>query len=201
MASPDPGMDVSLLIWSTLVAGFALVAAGVPLSSFALFGLLADVTERSGVPWWVGGAVAGAATALGHGASYLFFAHLGRPVLSFLAARVPQLVVPVDRLRLVLAHDWAWATLLFLRWVGFGYAQVFWALAMAAIRRPVLLGLLLINDFLWALVWTYAVAGLLEAVPGTAEWVTPGAALLLVLSLVGGAWGVYRHLRRTARRS
>lgn len=194
-------MDVSLLIWSTLVAGFALVAAGVPLSSFALFGLLADVAERSGVPWWVGGAVAGAATALGHGATYLFFAHFGQPVLSVLAARVPQLVVLMDRLRLVLAHDWAWAILLSLRWVGFGYAQVFWILATAAIRRPVLLGLLFLNDFLWALSWTYAAAYLLEAVPGAAEWVTPWATVLLVLSLAGGAWEVYRHLRRTARKS
>lgn len=177
--------------------GFALLAAGVPLSSVALFGLLADVAGQRGVPWWVAGIEAGVATILGHGASYLFFAHFGQPALSILTTKAPHLLAVVDRLRLVLAGDRPWLALLALRWIGLGYAQLFWLLATMGINRPALLGLLFLNDLVWALVWTYGAAGFLDAVPWVGGWLTTGAALLLILSAVGGAWAVYRQFRRS----
>ncbi|GAB6876643.1 hypothetical protein JCM13210_13700 [Thermaerobacter litoralis] len=197
MAPPDSGTDTCVWTWSALAMGFALLAAGVPGSSLGLFGLLADVAEQKGVPWWVAGAMAGAATVMGHGASYLFFAHFGQPVLSALSTKIPHLGVAVHRLRLLLAQDRPLLALLALRWVGLGYTQVFWLLATAGIGRPSWLGLLFLNDWLWALIWTYMAAGLVRTVPGAGEWLVPGAAALVVFSLVAGAWGVVRYLRRS----
>lgn len=191
----DRVTDPYLWTWPALVVGFALLAAGVPVSSLGLFGLLADVSERNGIPWWVAGAIAGTATVMGHGVSYLFFAHVGPPLLSVLSTRIPHVGVAVHRLRRLLAQDRPWPALLTLRWVGLGYAQVFWVLATAAIHRPSWLGLLFLNDLLWALVWTYVAAGLLRTVAGAAEWLVRGAAVLLVFSLAVGTWWIVEHLR------
>lgn len=199
MVSPDAGTEVWLWNWWGLALGFALLAMGIPLSSPGLFGLLAHVMGQD-FPWWVAGAVAGGATVLGHAASYLVFARFGQPILAALAARIPPLGLSVDRLRSLLADTRAWLAVLALRWVGLGYAQVFWVLATAGTRQPALLGLLFLNDVIWAFLWTYGAAGLLAGVPGARRWLAPGAAALVVLSFLGGAWAVYRWLARTARR-
>ncbi|BDG59568.1 hypothetical protein [Caldinitratiruptor microaerophilus] len=203
MALPEwaAGLPPWAASWAGLATGFALLAAGFPLSSLALFGLLAGTAAQSGTPWWVAGTLAGAATALGHGASYAVFARLGPPFLQAVAAWIPALAVPVGSLRLVLARRRPWLPLFLLRWVGLGYTQVFWVLGATGGGRPALLAFLLLNDLVWGLVWAYGSVDLVVAAPPIGRWLTLGALALLAMSLVAGSWQFYRSRRRPDRTS
>lgn len=190
-----PESTAGLPGWTVLASGFALLAAGFPLSSLALFGFLAVWAMKTHTPWWAAGVLAGTATALGHVASYVAFARLGPSLLHLAIHRVPILAGPVSRLRLILASRQPWPSLLLLRWVGVGYAQVFWVLGALGIGGPPLLALLLVNDLVWGLVWAYATLGLVTAAPVVGQLLSLGALVVLVTSVVAGAWQFCRHRR------
>ncbi|MDI3317380.1 MAG: hypothetical protein QJR14_07175 [Bacillota bacterium] len=197
MGLPDGGAGLSpgLAAWAGLAVGFALMAAGIPLSSLALFGLLAGLASESHVPWWWAGGLAGVATALGHAASYVLFARLGPPFLEAVARGIPGLALLVSRLEPILARRQPRLSLLLLRWIGLGYTQLFWILAATGTGRPALLALLLLDDLAWALAWAYGTIALLIAAPEIGRWLSTGALVLLVLSLAAGSWRLVR-LRR-----
>ncbi|MFO7173715.1 MAG: hypothetical protein DIU70_012245 [Bacillota bacterium] len=185
--------------WAGLAAGFALLAAGLPLSSLALFGLLAGLAAASGTPWWAAGALAGAATAAGHGITYAAFARLGLSFLSAVARWMPALAGQVEKLGHLLGRPGSWPLLFLLRWVGLGYTQVFWLLGATRGGRPALLVFLLLNDLLWALVWAYGAVALVAALPTIRDWLTRGALALLAGSTLAGGWQVFRARRQSGR--
>ncbi|MBX5464609.1 MAG: hypothetical protein IRZ26_03530 [Clostridia bacterium] len=195
MGLPDgcAGLSPDLAAWASLAVGFALMAAGLPLSSLALFGLLAGLASESHVPWWWAGVLAGVATARGHVASYVLFAHLGPSFLETVARWIPGLALLVSRLQPLLARRKPWSSLLLLRWIGLGYTQLFWILAATGMVRPALLALLLLDDLAWALAWAYGTIALLIAVPEAGRWLSTGALALLVLSLAAGSWRLVRR--------
>lgn len=183
-----------LAAWGALAAAFALLAAGVPLSSLALFALLGPLAERTSAPWWMAAAVTALATFTGHAATYgLFF--LGGPRLTAAAARwLPGLTLLFGRLSGFLAGAQPWLTLASLRWVGVGYAQVFWLMGAMRQRHGGLWLLFTVNDAAWALVWTYGTVRLSVAAPGLARLQVAAAAALLL----AGAAAAYIRMRRGA---
>lgn len=193
---PEAGLPPWTGGWAGLAAGFALLAAGFPLSSLALFGLLAGLAAASGTPWWAAGALAGAATAAGHGITYAAFAGLGPPFLAAVTRWMPALAGPLENLRDLLGRPGSWPLLFLLRWVGLGYTQVFWLLGATRSGRPALLAFLLLNDLLWGLAWTYGTVALVAALPAIRAWLTRGALALLAGSVLAGGWQLYRSYRQ-----
>lgn len=176
------------LAWAVLALGFALLAGGVPLSSFALFTSMAAVSATSGFPWWAAGTMAGLATALGHWGVHTVFALLGPRFPRSILERWPSFVPSVSAVRRILVGRGAWQHLLLLRWVGLGYSQAFWLLGAAgAASRSLLVGLL-VNDLIWAMVWAYGTNALALAVPALTRQLTYGALFLMAATMLMAFW-------------
>lgn len=174
--------------YAGLALGFFLLAIGFPLSSLALFGALGGLAAQTGLPWWVAGALAGVTTALGHWFAYVAFARLGQPYLHVLTARFPSLAPLIARLGLLLEHKRPWWTLFVLRWIGPGYAQVFWVLGATGTRWPRLMAFFLVTDFTWGLIWTYATVGLPAGLPCGGRKFIVCSLVLLAAPLIVGCW-------------
>ncbi len=200
------GLEHAAAAWTPLVfigGGFFLMAAGVPISSLAMFGLLAGAMRAHGWPWGFIALVVAFFTAAGHAGTYAFFRAAGEPFLRALLRRRPGLSRAVAHFE-TLCRSGAKASLglLAARWVGAGYSQIFWILGALGGDRSAALRRLFLADVLWAAAWTWAIARAASDVPSIARYLSAAGWALLGLSLSAAAagWAV-RLVRRRRRRS
>lgn len=180
--------------------GFALVAAGSPLPAPALFTMLATWTVNRGLAWWWSALLAGLATVAGHLATYATFGVASGNLLGRWFGSAPAKAV-LRRLRPLCARPEAWWVLSVWRWVGAGYAQVFWVLGAvpgSRKRRAALLAFLGLNDLLWAAGWTYGLVSLQLSVPGLAVWMNRAALAILGVGVLIGTYKVLARRRKGA---
>ena len=185
-----------------LAAGFALHSMGIPLTTVALFTLLARWAAETGVSWWAAGTLAAAATVAGHAVVLVVARWWGPAGLRAAGrrwARVETWTEQVDRLARS-ARGW-WALTVW-RWIGPGFAQAFWVLcALPRLDRRLwaLLGYLTLHDILWSYLWAYALVVLHLTAPVVALWLDRLAWALLAGGLLwaGRSWWCGR--RRESR--
>lgn len=161
-------------------AGFFLVAAGVPVSSLALFAFAVRLSQDAGLTWQEAAAFTGSATVAGHVVSYYVFRWIGQRASNFLEKLWPDLPLLIWKAQRYLQRGWPLA--LVLRWVGTGYTQVFWLMGMS--RRPwyPVICVFFANDYAWAAFWCAAVAYAVARVPVLQNYLLLGGLLLLMVS-------------------
>jgi len=88
-------------------------------------------------------------------------------------------------------NTWWW--LIPLRWASAGYTQVFWILGTLPQLGVQLLLFLALNDFIWAIGWTYGLDCLADLVPVVGDWVNTLVPTLFVLYILLTVGGVIRR--------
>lgn len=173
-------------------AGFFITAAGVPISSFALFAFLIRLSRARRFGWQFAAVISGLATALGHVCSLVAFRAFGPRLKASLERFFPMRENRLDAVEERLYRRWP--VMFFLRWLGGGYSQVFWVAGMTGGPLEKLVIPFVINDFLWAAFWCFALTAFSDRAPLLERWLTiAGIAAMLATPLT-----VYLTIRRTA---
>lgn len=169
--------------WFLTGLGFFLVAAGVPISSLALFAFAVKVSQDAGLTWQEAAAFTGSATAAGHVVSYYLFRWLG-PKGGELAERLwPRFPSLLRRTGKYLQRGWALT--LVLRWVGAGYTQVFWLMGMSRRSWYPVICLFLANDYAWTTFWCAGVSFAFRRAGVLQRYVYITAGFLLLTGMAG----------------
>lgn len=163
--------------WFLTGVGFFFVAAGVPVSSLALFAVAVSLSHHAGLTWQEAAAFTGTATVAGHVASYYAFRWIGQRAGNFLGKFWPGFPVLIRKAQLYLERGWPLA--LVLRWVGTGYTQVFWLMGMSRRAWYPVICVFLANDYAWAAFWCALVAYAVARVPVLQNYLLLGGLLLL----------------------
>ena len=166
--------------WFLTGAGFFLTAAGVPVSSFALFAFAVRLAQDGGLTWQEAAAFTGSATVAGHVASYYAFRWVGQRVCDHLEKLWPDLPLLIGKAQHYLGRGWPLA--LILRWAGTGYTQVFWLMGMS--RKPwyPVICVFFANDYAWATFWCAAIAYAVTRVPVLHQYLLTGGLFILLVS-------------------
>ncbi len=162
-------------------AGFFLTAAGVPVSSLALFAFAVRLSQDAGLTWQEAAAFAGSATVAGHVASYYTFRWVGQRASDFLERIWPGFPPLIRKAQRYLHRGWPLT--LVLRWAGTGYTQVFWLMGMS--RRPwyPVICVFFANDYVWAAFWCASIAYAVTRVSILHHYLLLGGLLLLTGSV------------------
>lgn len=179
-----------------LAAGFALHSFGIPLTTVALFTLLAAWAAQADVGWLVAGALAAAATLAGHVAVFVLGRWWGWRGIDAARRRWGSMERLAERVDRWARSPTGWAVLTAWRWVGPGFAQAFWVLcALPRLDRTLLalMAYLALHDVVWSFAWTYALVVLHLRAPTVALWLDRLAWGLLLGTLL---WTAAAHWRR-----
>ena len=171
--------------------GFFITAAGVPISSFGLFAFLVRLCRTYRAGWVIAAAVSGMATALGHLGSLVAFRFYG----STLKARLERFF-PIGDNELGAIEERVfrtWPVTFFLRWLGGGYSQVFWLAGMTSGPLERLVVPFVLNDFLWAAFWCFAITTFSDRVPVLEYWLTVTGIAAMVITPVTMYFAAKRH--------
>jgi hypothetical protein len=169
-------------------AGFFLMAGGVPISSPAMFGFLANAAKTSGWSWLFSGLFVSLFTVAGHAVCYAAFRQFGPSVWNTIVKRYPGISATSSHIRGLIAQGKPFnPALLLLRWIGVGYSQVFWVLGLSGSDASGTLRILFLADILWANVWMFGLTKLLVDAPLISKYLTGLGWALLLLSLAGYA--------------
>lgn len=174
--------------------GFFLMAGGVPISSLAMFGFLANTTKVMGWSWIFAAMFVSLFTVVGHAMFYVVFRQLGSPFRNRLVKRYPGILKAVSRIKLTRAQgkpSFDPAHFL-LRWIGVGYSQVFWMLGLSGHDASLALRFLFLTDILWASVWSFGLTKLLVDAPVISRYLTRFSWVLLIAGVLG--YGVKKFL-------
>jgi hypothetical protein len=186
------------MIWSFagILLGLALSASGIPISSIALFGLLAVRTQALGWPWYAAAGLASIGTVAGQAFVYWLFYLSGNRVVRFIEWYWPKGAAQLPRLRRLISSR-AWPGILALLWTGVGYAQAVWLTGLLRVKKPFILLAIVVNDVVWTTLWVALCAFAADRIPGIERWLTRGSLVLLGLSVVALGWQVLAGRRRT----
>ncbi len=175
------------------------MAAGVPISPLAMFGLLASTASARGWPWGYSALVVAFFTTAGHAGGYALFHAVGPTLLERLMRRQPALARAASRFEAACAHGrQASLGLLAARWIGSGYSQLFWLLGALGGECSAVLRRLFLADLIWAGTWAWAVTRFAADVPGVARylWVGGWALLAAFFLFVAIRWVVLQYIGR-----
>lgn len=158
-------------------AGFFLSAAGVPISSLALFAFAVKLSQDAGLTWQEAAAFTGSATVAGHIASYYAFRWVGQRTGAFLEKIWPGFPPLIRKAQRYLRRGWPLT--LVLRWAGTGYAQVFWLMGMSHKPWYPVICVFFANDYLWAAFWCVSIGYAVTRVPILHRYLLLGGLLFL----------------------
>lgn len=151
----------------------------------------------SGLPWGAAASLAWLATLTGHALAYGFFRLSGKGLMAVALRLMPPAEASLDRLRGLLAGADRRAVptgaLLALRWVGLGYAQLFWLMGAFRLGTARVALFLAVNDLVWAAVWAYGLVTLRLAAPTLSRWILAVAWLSLLATAAVAVWRIWEN--------